>query len=138
MTQYANDIIIFARTKYDVVRIHDILNPNFEERRLILSEEKTKIPHISEGINFLGFEIRQFNTKDSNKIIIKPPKDSVKSFKQGISEIFRLMKGQNVDTLIDKLNPLIEGVAEFWKPMVFNRNIFRKWITILELKPRSF
>ena len=72
MTRYADDFIIFAKTKDDADRIYDILNSYFEERGLTLSEEKTKISHISEGVNFLGFEIRQFNTKDGNKIIIKP------------------------------------------------------------------
>ena len=98
---------------------------------------KGKISHISEGVNFLGFEIRQFNTKDGNKIIIKPSKDSVKSFKQGISEIFRLMKGHNVDALIDKLNPFIEGVAEFWKPMV-SSEIFSKMDHYIWIKTKKF
>ena len=137
MTRYADDFIIFAKTKDDADRIYDILNFYFEERGLTLSEEKTKISHISEGVNFLGFEIRQFNTKDGNKIIIKPSKDSVKSFKQGISEIFRLMKGHNVDALIDKLNPFIEGVAEFWKPMV-SSEIFSKMDHYIWIKTKKF
>ena len=137
MTRYADDFIIFAKTKDDADRIYDILNSYFEERGLTLSEEKTKISHISEGVNFLGFEIRQFNTKDGNKIIIKPSKDSVKSFKQGISKIFRLMKGHNVDALIDKLNPFIEGVAEFWKPMV-SSEIFSKMDHYIWIKTKKF
>ena len=137
MTRYADDFIIFAKTKDDAVRIYDILEPYFEERGLILSEEKTKISHVSEGINFLGFEIRQFNTKDGNKIIIRPSKESVKSFKKEISEIFSSMKGHNVDDLIDKLNPVIEGVAEFWRPMV-SSEIFSKMDHYIWIKTKKF
>ena len=137
MTRYADDFIIFAKTKDDAVKIYDILNPYFEERGLVLSEEKTKISHISEGINFLGFEIRQFNTMTKKKVIIKPSRESVKSFRQDISDIFHLMKGHNVDALIDKLNPVIDGVVEFWKPMVSSK-IFSKMDHYIWTKTKKF
>ena len=47
-----------------------------ETRGLTLSEEKTKITHIENGFDFLGFNIRKYN----DKMLIKPSKEGVKRF----------------------------------------------------------
>ena len=55
MTRYADDFVIFAKSKEEIEKVYDILNPYLEERGLILAEDKTRITHISEGFDFLGF-----------------------------------------------------------------------------------
>ena len=52
MTQYADDFVIFAKSKEEIEKVYDILNPYLEERGLILAEDKTRITHISEGLIF--------------------------------------------------------------------------------------
>ena len=48
------------------------------ERGLTLSEvEKTKITHISEGFDFLGFNIRKF---PNNTLLTQPSSDAKKRF----------------------------------------------------------
>lgn len=37
------------------------------------------------------------------------------------------MNGNNVDTLIDFINPLIRGTANYWKPFI-SSEYFLKWI----------
>ena len=129
--------LIFAKSKKDIMEVYDILKPYLKDMGLILSEEKTKISHISESINFLGFETRQFNTKEGPKIIIKPSKDSIKGFKEEISDTFREMKGHSVDELISRLNPVIKGTIDFWKPMVSSK-IFSKMDHYIWLKTKKF
>ena len=58
MIRYADDFVIFAKSKGDIEEIYDILNPYLKERGLELAEDKTRITHISEGFDFLGF-VRQ-------------------------------------------------------------------------------
>ena len=67
---------------------------------------------------FLGFNVKI--DKDC-KCIIKPFKDSIKKAKAKIKEIFRYVKGHNVEYLIDKLIPVIGGIVEFWKPVVSSK-----------------
>ena len=55
MVRYADDFLIFAQSKEDILKIRDILQPYLDERGLILAEDKTFIKHISEGFDFVGF-----------------------------------------------------------------------------------
>ena len=99
--------VIFAKSKEEIVKVYYIINLYLEEMGLILAEDKTRITHISEGFDFLSFEIRQRRTKDGDKCFIKPSKDSVKNARIKIAERFELMKGHNVGDLINTLNPLL-------------------------------
>lgn len=118
MVRYADDFVIFAKSKEDIEKIYDILEPYLKDRGLSLAEDKTKITHISEGFNFLGFNFRRYNTKDGIIHLNKPSKESIKEFKSKVAEIARQCRGQNVDELIKRLNPLIRGTANYWKPTV--------------------
>ena len=74
-----------------------------KERGLILSEEKTLITHISEGFDFLGFNVRKYN----GTLLIKPSKKSQKRFTDKLHEIV-LTKGKALSQqeLIEKINKL--------------------------------
>ena len=117
MVRYADDFVIFAKTREEIEEVYALLKPYLDERGLILAEDKTKIVHLSEGFNFLGFETRQFN-RGKRRVIIQPSKDSIKSAKSKLSFKFRLMNGHSVGELISAVNPIIEGIARYWQPMV--------------------
>ena len=116
MIRYADDFVILAKSKEDIEKVYDILNPYLKERGLELAEDKTRITHISEGFDFLGFNFRRYMTKDGFKHLSKPSKSSIRQFKVKIAKIFKFSHGQNVDELIKSLNPLIIGTANYWKP----------------------
>lgn len=57
---YADDFIITGATKEVLERtIKPIVEGFLKERGLELSREKTKITHIDDGFDFLGFNIRK-------------------------------------------------------------------------------
>ena len=115
MVRYADDFVIFAQNKEDIESLYEILNPYLEDRGLKLAEDKTKVTHITEGFDFLGFNFRRYKTKDGIKHLPKPSKGSVKQFKSKIAERCKMLQGQNVDELIKSLNSLIIGTANYWK-----------------------
>ena len=116
MVRYADDFVIFANTKEDIEAIYDILNPYLKKRGLKLANDKTRITHTLYGFDFLRFNFRRYKTSNGIKHICKPSKESTKQFKSKVSEIFRGHHGHNVDELIKRLNPLIRGTANYWKP----------------------
>ena len=118
VVRYADDFLIFARNKEDIELIPNILKGYLDDRGLILSEEKTNFTTIFKGFNFLGFNVKIGN---DNKCIIKPSKDSIKKAKAKIKDIFEYARGENVEYLIDRLNPIIDGIAEFWRTMVSSK-----------------
>ena len=121
MVRYADDFLIFAQNKEDILEVEEILKPYLDERGLILARDKTKITHINEGFDFLGLEFKRHRTKDGYKSLTKPSKESIKKFKKEVDRRFKIMYGNNVDSLIDFLNPLIRGTANYWKPFVSSR-----------------
>lgn len=83
-------------------------------RGLELSDEKTRIIHISEGFNFLGQNVRKY----TGKLLIKPAKDSVKSLLAKVREIIKSNAGATQAALIQKLNPVIRGWAMYHRHVV--------------------
>lgn len=102
------------------------INEWLSTRGLELSEEKTKIVHITQGFDFQGFNIRQYkvnNAKTGYKLLIKPNKEFIKKCKRDIREIFLKNIGNTVDNLIGKINPTIRGKANYVKKVV-SKEIF--------------
>ena len=76
-----------------------------KERGLELSKEKTKITHIDDGFNFLGFNVRKYN----EKLLIKPSKEDIKAFLKKIREIIKSNSTTKQVALIQILNSRIRG-----------------------------
>ena len=75
MVRYADDFIITGDSKEWLE--HEVKPAVVEflaERGLVLSPEKTKITHIKDGFDFLGWNIRKY----SGKLLMKPSKANVK------------------------------------------------------------
>jgi len=112
--KYADDFVIMCKTKEEAEGVYLKLADYLAERGLTLSEEKTKITHILDGFDFLGFNIRRYKVHDGVKMLIKPSKSNINSIKAKIAEIFKNSYGNNAQNLISKLNPVIIGTANYW------------------------
>lgn len=129
--RYADDFIISAESKEILENeIIPFLKGFLMERGLTLSEEKTKITHISEGFDFLGFNIRKYK---NGVLLIKPSKDSQKKFQEKIKEVMNANKSIPQLSLIRLLNPVITGWGNYYQHCsaaeVFNKmdfHIFQK------------
>lgn len=116
IVRYADDFVVFCETKEDAEKTVAILNNWMKDRGLSLSDEKTKIVNLTEGFDFLGFNVRQYpvsNTKTGYKLLIKPSKQTMQNARNKIRHVWLDNKSQNVDYLIGKLNPIIRGIANY-------------------------
>lgn len=118
VVKYADDFVIVCKTKEEALSMYERLKPYLNKRGLTLAEDKTKVTHIEEGFDFLGFNLRQYKTNKGMKLLIKPSKDSIKKAKRTIKNIFKDMKGRPVGELIMKLNPVIRGIGNYWSSEV--------------------
>ena len=121
MVRYADDFIITGRTREALEEIKPLVENFLESRGLTLSEEKTKITHIEEGFDFLGYNIRKYN----GILLIKPSKKSLKGFMEKIRGIIDSNKGSKQESLIRLLNPVIVGWVNYYKNCVAS-DTFRK------------
>ncbi|MEM7590542.1 MAG: group II intron reverse transcriptase/maturase [Cyanobacteria bacterium P01_A01_bin.83] len=124
IVRYADDFVILCETKEDAKLARYEINKWLKIRGLQLSEEKTQIVHITEGFDFLGFNIRQYkvnNTKTGYKLLIKPSKKFIKQTKSDIRETFLNHIGKSVNELIGKINPVIRGKANYLNKVVSSK-----------------
>jgi RNA-directed DNA polymerase len=77
---------------------------------LELSREKSKVTHINEGFDFLGFNVRKYK----DKCLTKPKKDAVKSIYSRIRECVTGNKTVTQKRLIRMITPKIKGWANFY------------------------
>jgi RNA-directed DNA polymerase len=137
IVRYADDLVVFCKTQEDAFRAVDILSCWMKTKGLALSKSKTKIVHLTEGFNFLGFYIRWYpdkNTKTGRKVLIKPSKESLQDVRNSIRQVWLDNKSQNVNYLIGKLNPVIRGIANYYRTVVSSQ-IFSKldtWMFVRE------
>jgi len=108
--RYADDFIVTARSR-DVLenRIRPFVEQFMNKRGLELSAEKTCITHIEDGFDFLGQNIRKYN----GKLLIKPAQKNVQAFLIQIRRIIKENKTVTAGDLINRLNPIIRGWANY-------------------------
>lgn len=114
LVRYADDFVVFCFTKEEAEGIKSRLEEWFRPRGLTFNEEKTRVVHLEEGFNFLGFNVRRFG----DKMIIKPSQEAVRRRKREIKQIIRQMAGAPVRDLILRLNPITRGWSTYYRGVV--------------------
>jgi RNA-directed DNA polymerase len=115
LVRYADDFIITGNSKELLEKeVKPCVEAFLAERGLELSQEKTKITHISEGFDFLGQNVRKYG----GKLLIKPSAKNVKAFLESVRDTIRVNRSAKQDTLIDLLNPKIRGWANYHRHVV--------------------
>jgi RNA-directed DNA polymerase len=109
LVRYADDFIITCSTKEGLGEVEQTVKGFLAERGLSLSPEKTRIATVSDGFDFLGWNIREYD----GKLLIKPAKDNVQSFLHKCREIIKGSGAMSQVTLIRRLNPIIRGWANY-------------------------
>ena len=117
IVRYADDFVVFTESREDAELCQAILTDWLMGRGLEISTEKTRIRSIREGFDFLGFQIREYTERQTPKpiLLIKPSLDSVKDFRNRIRQDFYDLKGHNVDTVLEKLNPILRGWGYYFR-----------------------
>src|SRR5712692_8054700 len=122
VVRYADDFVCFCETREDAERVQGILTEWLKERGLTLSEEKTRIVHLTEGFDFLGFNIRHYPAPKTSrtgwKLLIKPSKESVQEMRTKLKTLWEKAHGTNVQSVLGQLNPVIRGWANYFRTAV--------------------
>ena len=119
--RYADDFVVLCKTQEDACIVKELLKRELKKLGLELSDEKTRITHLEEGFDFLGWNFRRYNSfsrKEGKITLIKPSKKNVQDFKDRLKEVFKELRGQNQETVILKLTPIIRGWSNYHKKVV--------------------
>jgi RNA-directed DNA polymerase len=119
VVRYADDFVVFCESQEDAEKSVRILTEWLKDRGLVLSTEKTRVIHLSEGFDFLGFNIRHYKAlktaKSGWKLLIKPSKKSGQKIRDKLRDKWLSLRGQDVRTVIGHLNPVIRGWANYFR-----------------------
>ncbi len=114
LIRYADDFVVTGATKETLEEAKAMIEESLRERGLTLSPKKTKIVHISEGFDFLGWNVRKYD----GKLLIKPAQKNVKAFLRKIRGIIKASKTAKTEDLVKQLNPIIRGWATYHQNQV--------------------
>jgi len=119
--RYADDFVVTTDSEEIALEIKTLITEFLKPRGLTLSEEKTKITYIDVGFDFLGWNFRKYN----GKLLIKPSEKSIATIISKISDTIKKAKAWSQKNLIDELNPIITGWANYHHSVVSSA-IFHK------------
>lgn len=119
VVRYADDFVVFCESQDDAVAARTTLTTWLQQRGLTLSEEKTRIVHLREGFDFLGFTVRHYpapkTTRTGYKLLITPSRASVQALRNRLRQEWLHHHGNNVHAVIHHLNPIIRGWANYFR-----------------------
>jgi RNA-directed DNA polymerase len=139
--RYADDFVVFCENREDAEVAKITLNKWLGMRGLTLSQEKTNIVHLTQGFDFLGFNIRHYKatqtSKSGYKLLITPSKKSVTAIREKMQVAWLQGRGTEAGALIKKLNPIIRGWVNYFRIGVAKK-IFQKLDNWMFLRERRY
>lgn len=118
VVRYADDLLALCHSREQAEQVKARLAEWLAPRGLVFNEGKTRITHLDQGVDFLGFTIRRFS---NGKLLTKPSNDALRRIRTRLSTEMRKLRGANADTVIATLNPIITGWAAYYRIGVSKR-----------------
>jgi len=117
--RYADDFVVFCKTKNDAERAVEILQNWLADRGLSLAQDKTRIVHMDEGFDFLGFNVRRYRARHTSRTelvtLISPSRRSVMRVRAKLKAVWSKAKCQSLRVTILQLNSIVRGWANYFR-----------------------
>ena len=131
LVRYADDFIITGSSKEQLENeVWPLVEQFLSDRGLLLSPEKTRITHITQGFDFLGQHLRSFG----GKLVVQPSKKNTQRFLEKVRALIKSNSTANQAALIELLNPVIRGWANYHRHVsaraTFERVDHEVWKTL--------
>lgn len=118
LVRYADDFVVMvfgtrSHVEEQWYEVSDILG----RIGLRLARSKTRIVHIDEGFDFLGFHIQRHRQKGSDRefIYTYPSKKSRQSIRRKVKTLTKRVTYQEADDLMRRLNRMVRGWAQYFR-----------------------
>lgn len=149
LTRWADDFLILCKGKKEA---RDALSL---AKRYLLNElgvtihpEKTKVVHINQGFEFLGYKVKRGKglrlkpyqrTSSANPLNLYavPRQESVERFRNRIRNLTQRKLPVTLEELIDQINPVIRGWGNYYHK-AHVRGLFNRLDRWIETRIRSF
>lgn len=117
LVRYADDLLALCHSREQAEQVKARLAAWLEPRGLVFNEDKTRVAHLDDGVDFLGFNVRRYR----GKLLIKPSKAAVKRIRARLTSEMRKLRGHNAHMVLIRLNPIIRGWSAYYRHAVSAR-----------------
>jgi RNA-directed DNA polymerase len=114
LVRYADDLLALCHSRDEARQVKQRLATWLAPRGLAFNEDKTRIVHLDEGCDFLGFNIRRHH----GMLLIRPSDSAMRRIRARLSAEVLALRGANAAAVIAKLNPIIRGWAAYYRGVV--------------------
>ena len=124
LVRYADDFVVMVSgTRAHAEDLRDEVATVLAPMGLRLSEEKTRITHIDEGLDFLGWRIQRHQKRGGTKrfVYTYPARKALASVVEKVRTITRQGTNLSLSVLLLRLNPVLRGWTTYFRPGVSSR-----------------
>ncbi|MFE9881629.1 group II intron reverse transcriptase/maturase [Streptomyces sp. NPDC005784] len=114
LVRYADDLVALCHSREQAEQVKARLAEWLRPRGLVFNEDKTRVVHLEEGCDFLGFTIRRYH----GKLLIKPSREAVRRIRNRLRTEIRSLHGANAAAVLQRLNPIIRGWSAYYRSVV--------------------
>jgi len=117
LIRYADDVAVLCHSQEQAGQVKARLAEWLTPWGLAFNEDKTRVVHLSEGFDFLGFNVRRYR----RKLLIKPSKAAIRRLRERLASEMRRLRGSNAAAVIAVLVPVIRGWAAYYRGVVSSK-----------------
>lgn len=118
LVRFADDMVLLCKSEAQARWVLETLRGQMEALKLTLNEEKTKIRHVRETFDFVGFTYRETRSGKLGRLVrIKYPRaKSMQKIRDKIkSAVKEIPTGKELSEAISVVNRKLRGWAEYFK-----------------------
>jgi RNA-directed DNA polymerase len=142
LTRWADDFVVLCQTREEAQRALAVAERCLREALGVeLHPQKTRVVHVSQGFEFLGYKVKQGaghrlpahkrrGRSNPQNLYAIPREKSVKRFQEQIRALTRRKVPIKLRELIERINPVIRGWGHFYRKADVRRLFHRldRWI----------
>jgi group II intron reverse transcriptase/maturase len=126
LTRWADDWVITCRARSEATHALDVATKILEKLGVTLNREKTRIVHITQGFEFLGYKIQRGRARfklpreriksrlNQHNLYAIPTQKSLDRFKDQIRALTMRKIPLRLGEVIGELNPIIRGWGQYY------------------------
>jgi RNA-directed DNA polymerase len=118
LVRYADDVVVMvAGTHAHAQALQDEVAGVLATMGLSLSQAKTRVCHIDEGVDFLGWRIQRHQQRGSTRryVYTYPSKKALAAIKAKVRTLTKGMRNQPLRVLLHRLNWMLRGWTTYFR-----------------------